>query len=176
MYYIDNSFGVKGESSVLSKIKVDNIREYAMINGISPKDNKGKLLSKDKLLSKIKSHFTKLRHQLEEQYQVPFEQWDISNILSMKPYKFERKFKQITTQDLLDSLPDVGLPPSRRIGPSFTKERQTDLLPEPIGMPRMPPGSKLIRKEEGLTKTQKTQVRKQIKDEIDRLSDLLEQF
>ena len=83
MFLIKNDFGVKGDSSVLSKIKVEDIREYAMINGISPKDNKGKLLPKDKLFNKIKSFFTKKKKELENEYQVPFENWHVSNIYSM---------------------------------------------------------------------------------------------
>lgn len=168
-----NQFGVKGESSVLSKFKVNELREYAMINGISPLDSKNKPLAKDKLFARIKSYFANKRKDLEENTGVMYTPWDITHISTMKPFAFKRVQTMITTQDLLDSLPDVPLPPSRRLGPSYTQMR---MVPQEEFVPqyrRMPPGSKVIRKETGMTKTEKTQMRRQIQSQIDDLSDLL---
>lgn len=168
-----NQFGVKGETSILSKFKVNELREYAMINGISPLDSKKKPLAKDKLFARIKSNFANKKKELEQNTGVSYTPWDITHISTMKPFVFKRVQTMITTQDLLDSLPDVSLPPSRRTGPTYTQLRmipQEEIIPQ---YRRMPPGSKVIRKETGMTKNEKIQVRKQIQSEIDDLSNLL---
>ena len=97
----------------------------------------------------------------------------------IKKYKQLNKPKietSIDMSDLLDTLPSV---PKKILSVSdYSKIRESDILNDKLILPsrRIPPGSKIIRKEEGLTKTQKTAVRKEIKQEIDRLSDLLEKF
>jgi len=83
-----------------------------------------------------------------------------------------RKESKITTQDLLDSLPYVPTPASRIKNTGFRE--QLDYVPAPSH--RFPPGSKNIRKETGLTRPQKTAIRREITNEIDRLSDLLKDF
>ena len=76
-------------------------------------------------------------------------------------------------QDLFETLPTTD----KKSVYDYNKIRESNVLYYPESRSyRMPPGSKIIRKEEGLSKTQKTQIRREIKDEIDRLSDLLEQF
>lgn len=83
-----------------------------------------------------------------------------------------KKETQINMQDLFESLPVVYPKPTY----NYSKIRESDLYYPQSKSYRFPPGSKIIRKEEGLTKTQKTAIRKEIKNEIDKLSDLLEQF
>jgi hypothetical protein len=170
------NFGTKSEKSLLTKFTVNELREYAMINGISSKDRSNKILSKDKLFQKIKNTLNAKRKELEEQYNVPFVHWNASDISTMKPYVFKRQFKQITTSDLLDALPEVDLPPSRRVGPQFSTVREIENPYQYVPGQRLPPGSKIIRKEEGMTKQQKTQIRREIKNQIDYLSDMLEKF
>ena len=98
----------------------------------------------------------------------------------IKKYKQElnpkpKKETQISMSDLLDDLPDVPARPVR-LSYDYSQMRETDHYGPVLPSRRMPPGSKVIRKEQGLTKTQKTAVRREIKEEIDRLSDLLEAF
>lgn len=90
-----------------------------------------------------------------------------------------KKETQIDMQDLFETLPDVPVRHTRPILPSYdyTKPRESDVLYYPeMRSHRFPPGSKVIRKEEGMTKQQKTIVRRQIKNEIDYLSELLKKF
>lgn len=96
----------------------------------------------------------------------------------IKKYKqsVEKDKKYLDMQDLFKSLPDTSTPYVKQPD-KYAKYRESDVLYYPeLQAHRLPPGSKIIRKEEGLTKTQKTQIRKEIKNEIDRLADLLEQF
>ena len=170
-----NKFGVKTDKSLLSAIKVPQLREYAMINGISPMDKNGKLLSKDKLYNKIKKHFIDEKNLLENDYGIKFEKWNPTELSNMIPYVFERTFKQISTQELFDSLPEMELHPSRRQNQQQFKIPQNYYTsPHKLDIShRLPAGSKNIRKESGLTKSEKTKVRKELSQEIDYLSDLL---
>lgn len=96
----------------------------------------------------------------------------------IKKYKqsLEKEKKYLDMQDLFKSLPDTYSPYVKQPD-KYAKYRESDILYYPeLQARRLPPGSKIIRKEEGLTKTQKTEIRKEIKNEIDRLADLLEQF
>jgi hypothetical protein len=76
--------------------------------------------------------------------------------------------KRFNMDDLFETLPTIN----KKNKYDFSKIRESDLLYQPeIKYHRFPPGSKIDRKV--LTKTQKTQMRREIKDEIDKLSDLL---
>lgn len=84
----------------------------------------------------------------------------------------EKEQKTYNMQNLLDTLPTVD----KKIEYDYSKMRESDALSDyysKLKHHRMPPGSKIVRKEQGLTKTQKTQIRREIKNEIDKLSDLL---
>lgn len=172
----NNKFGTKSEKSIITDFKVDTLREYAMINGISPKDSKGKMLSKEKLFSKIKNHFSKQQNELQEKFMVPYISWNASDINTMSPYIHKRRFQQISTADLLDALPDADIPPQRRVGPLFmipqVRIEEVDKLPSG----RIPAGSKVIRKEQGFTKQEKTKARKELISQVDDLSKMLASF
>ena len=174
-----NSFGVKAESTFISKFPVNDLRKYATLNSINIYDKKNKLIAKSALFTKIKAHFKKEQQKLEEAYGVKYLPWTINDMLNIvTPYVFVRAKTSISTQDLLDSLPEVELPQSRRISPAF-KVPQPDKPHElDVYVPhrRLPAGAKMIRKEEGMSKTEKTRVRKAIQAEIDYLSDLLDAF
>lgn len=85
----------------------------------------------------------------------------------------EKEQKRFDMQNLLETLPSVD----KKTKYDYSKTRDSDVLYYPeFKQHRMPPGSKIVRKEQGLSKTQKTQIRREIKNEIDNLSDLLKQF
>jgi hypothetical protein len=76
----------------------------------------------------------------------------------------------------LESLPDVSARPSVQ-SYDYTKVRESDVLYYPESRShRLPAGSKEIHKERGMTKQQKTIVRRQIKNEIDYLSEVLKKI
>lgn len=83
----------------------------------------------------------------------------------------DKEQKTYNMQNLLDALPTVD----KKIEYDYSKIREKDEMSDYSKLKhyRMPPGSKIVRKEQGLTKTQKTQIRREIKNEIDKLSDLL---
>ena len=94
----------------------------------------------------------------------------ILNQIKNRRKLIEEEQKRFYMQNLLDALPPVG----PKIKYDYSNYRETDVLDSREDKSRrMPPGSKIIRKEQGLTKTQKTQIRTEIKNEIDKLSDLL---
>jgi hypothetical protein len=97
------------------------------------------------------------------------------NLIKQRREELNPKSKMIDTEismrSLFDSLPSVERVPLNVL--SDTKYRDTIYSPI-VSSGRLPPGSKNILKEQGLTKTQKTIVRKEIKNEIDRLTELLE--
>ena len=136
----------KAERAYLNKVKKQDLINEASKLGLMIDEK----LTKDKIYNVIKKY---------------------KQELNPKP----RKETKISMSDLLDDLPDV---PPRPVRPSYdySQMRETDLFGPELPSRRMPPGSKIIRKEQGLSKTQKTAVRREIKEEIDRLSDLLEAF
>lgn len=94
----------------------------------------------------------------------------ILNQIKNRRKLIEEEQKRFYMQNLLDALPPVG----PKIKYDYSNYREGDVLDSREDKSRrMPPGSKIIRKEQGLTKTQKTQIRTEIKNEIDKLSDLL---
>lgn len=95
---------------------------------------------------------------------------ELFNIINTEKNKYKRLNKPISIKSLLDALPEIQAPISRIKGPYRVQDEIV------FQQKRMPPGSKIIRKEQGLSRSQKTELRNQITDEIDRLSDLLEQI
>jgi hypothetical protein len=100
---------------------------------------------------------------------------EIFNLI--KKYKKEQlqsKVQQKLNTDfnmssLLDTLPQLE---QKHL--DYTKLRESNVLDYNVTNPRrFPPGSKIIRKEDGLSKQQKTVLRREIKNEIDYLSELL---
>ena len=148
-----NSFGVKtslskaDKSYLAKKSKSDLINEALLLNLMVDET-----LTKSQILNQIKKYKQSIEKETKKKYDM---------------------------QDLLKALPDISVPsvPSVKQPNMYDKYRESDILYYPeFKSYRLAPSSKVIRKEEGLTKTQKTQIRKEIKNEIDRLADLLEQF
>ena len=97
----------------------------------------------------------------------------ILNQIKTQRQLLKKEQKRFNMEDLFKTLPSVD----KKTKYDYSKIRDSDVLYYPeFKQHRMPPGSKIVRKEEGLSKTQKTQIRREIKNEIDKLSDLLEQF
>ena len=145
-----NNFGVKQSLSKQDKAFLNRVKKEDLIKeAVSLNLMVDEKLTKPQLLTLIKKQ----------------------KILLQPPIKKT----SINMSDLLESLPaDVPKPSSRMNDPYRVSQ---DPIEYPIGHGyRFPPGSKVIRKEEGFTKTQKTAIRKEISSEIDRLADLLEQF
>ena len=83
-------------------------------------------------------------------------------------FEYEKQTRNMyKMSDLFDALP---------VGPiyDYSQTRETDLFGPESRSNRMPPGSKTIRKEQGLTRTQKIQGRKELVKGVDDLSDLFE--
>lgn len=100
----------------------------------------------------------------------------IFNLIKKQKENIKKQSKYLDIGDLLDSLSDIDVSKPLKHN-DYSNIRNSDVLYYPeYHSRRLPPGSKVIRKEEGLTKTQKTAVRREIKSEIDRLSEMLEQF
>ena len=100
----------------------------------------------------------------------------IFNLIKKQKENIKNQSKYFDMGNLFDSLSDIDVSKQLKHN-DYSNIRNSDVLYYPgFDSRRLPPGSKVIRKEEGLTKTQKTAVRKEIKNEIDKLSDLLEQF
>lgn len=141
----------KAERTYLGKVKKQDLINEASKLGLMVDEK----LTKDKIFNVIK----KYKQQLNAE-----------RIKREKQEERQRKMYEMS--DLLDALPSHG-----PVGPSYnySQMRETDLFGPELPSRRMPPGSKIIRKEQGLTKTQKTKGRKELVKGVDDLSDLFQQ-
>ena len=160
--HFGNHFGAK--RGTLESMKKDELIQEARKYGVLVLDRK-KVTIKE-IINKIKKKQKEIKDREKRE----------KELVELERLKREQEFLAYDTKGLLDSLSDVGpLVPqqSKRVGPQFQQFRQSPDLFAYNPTPRVPGGSKYIRKEEGLSKGQKTQLRKQIKAEIDDLSKLL---
>ncbi len=98
------------------------------------------------------------------------------NVIKQKKRELQpvkRKETKIVMSDLFDELPqDAGVPITRLKNEPYREYVEFPIAPSH----RLPAGSKEIRRERGLTKTQKTIIRRQIYNEIDYLAELLKKL
>jgi len=132
--YIMNSFGVKtslskaDKSYLAKKSKSDLINEALLLNLMVDET-----LTKSQILNQIKKYKQSIEKETKKNYDM---------------------------QDLLKALPDISAPsvpsvPSVKQHNMYDKYRESDILYYPeFKSYRLAPSSKVIRKEEGLTKTQ----------------------
>lgn len=146
----------KAERTYLGKVKKQDLINEASKLGLMIDEK----LTKDKIYNVIKKYKQELNAEIKK-----------------REKQEEQQRKMYEMSDLLDALQDVPSRPVRPVRPSYaySKIRETDLFGPELPSRRMPPGSKVIRKEQGLTKTQKTQGRKEIVKGVDDLSDLFQQ-
>ena len=144
----NNFFGTK---TSLTKVDRAYINKKSKLELISEATNMGLMvdekLTKPEIFNLIKKY---KKQQLQSKVQQNLKsEFDMSNLLDTLP-QLEKKHMD------------------------YTKLRESDVLDSQVLNPhRFPPGSKIIRKEDGLSKQQKTVLRREIKNEIDYLSELL---
>jgi len=163
-----NHFGAPTEQ--LLKKKHEELVLLAMnVYGISPvelKQRNGKWKIKKDIVNIIKRKQNERRKELNER----------SKRLEAERVATERATLGISVSELLEALP-VTRPRPDTVplnAPIEYRQRQEDYE---HSSKRLPAGSKVIRKEPvGLTNKQKSEIRKGIREEIDRLSELLERF
>jgi hypothetical protein len=98
---IHNKFGAPREQIPV----VDVVRAYAIKNGLSTVDKKGKNLTKLDIHKKIKYKFDSERRQLESSTGLKYEKWSPEEYNNIKIYEHKPIF---SVASLLDSLPKVS--------------------------------------------------------------------
>lgn len=154
-----SGFGVKVET-LLNRVSKADLLHYADINEIplSP------MQPKKAMLVTIKNHFKNNPYWRADQ--------EIRPQKYMRVFPPQSTFSQIDVSSLFESLPTTVASTSRRTSPEFTTYR----LPSDYAYEkkyRLPAGSKEVRKERGLSKTEKTRERKLVLVDIDDLADIM---
>jgi hypothetical protein len=151
-----NQFGAK--RGYLESMTKDQLVQEARKYGILVLDRKN--VTKKEIINKIKKKEKEIKDREKRE----------KELVELERIKREQEFLAYDTKGLLDALGDVGplVPqPSKRVGPQFQQFRPSPDLFAYNPTPRTPGGSKDNRGEKGLSKIEKTRLRKQIKEEIE---------